>query len=278
MLIEIQCEKFREKTITFHSGLNVVLGDNVATNSIGKSTLLMVIDFVFGGDSFLEHNKDVVQELGQHDYYFLFRFGNESYYFRRGTYKSDLVYSCDEQYNPKPKPLSIEEYRTFLKREYELSQIDSSFRTITSLFSRIWGKENLDVRRPLHNFTQQKMADCVNNTIKLFEEYHSIELLSQEVARRKEEKTAIAQAFKTKIISKPSKPQYKNNLATIEAINSEIDEIKHNLAKYSINIAEIANKEILELKERKDRLLSEKLTLDIRLQRVRNDLSGNPKY
>ena len=60
MLIEIRCEIFREQAITFHEGLNVVLGDSVATNSIGKSALLMVLDFVFGGETFLDHNTDVV--------------------------------------------------------------------------------------------------------------------------------------------------------------------------------------------------------------------------
>lgn len=275
MLVEIQCEQFRKKVITFHSGLNVVLGDSTATNSIGKSTLLMVLDFVFGGKAFLEHNKDVIQELGHHDYNFSFQFGDERYYFRRGTYKPDLVFKCDEQYSPKTKPLSIEEYKTFLKASYELSQVDSPFRTVTSLFSRVWGKENLDVKHPLHNFAQQKYVDCIVNTIKLFEEYRSIEILSEEVARKKEEKTAIEQAFKNKIISKPSKPQYKSHLATITAINSEIEDIKTNLAKYSVNIAEIANKEILELKSRKDKLLSEKFALDTRLQRVKNDLSNN---
>lgn len=49
MLVEIRCDKFKKKVITFHKGLNVVLGDNKGTNSIGKSTLLMVIDFIFGG-------------------------------------------------------------------------------------------------------------------------------------------------------------------------------------------------------------------------------------
>ncbi|MBI2332641.1 MAG: DUF2326 domain-containing protein, partial [Chloroflexi bacterium] len=224
---------------------------------------------------FLEHNKDVIQELGHHDYNFSFQFGSEQHYFRRGIYKPDLVFKCDDQYSPKTKPLSIEEYKTFLKTSYELSQIDSPFRTITSLFSRIWGKENLDVKRPLHNFAQQKYVDCITNTIKLFEEYRSIEILSEEVSRKKEEKTAITQAFKNKIISKPSKPQYNSHLATITAINNEIEDIKTNLAKYSVNIAEIANKEILELKARKDKLLSEKFTLDTRLQRVRNDLSNN---
>ena len=49
MLKRIRCDKFREKEIIFHPGLNAVIGDEIASNSIGKSTLLMIIDFVFGG-------------------------------------------------------------------------------------------------------------------------------------------------------------------------------------------------------------------------------------
>ena len=63
MLREIRCEKFRTRVVPFHPGLNVVLGDDNATNSIGKSTLLMLVDFVFGGSTLLEWNKDVVAEL-----------------------------------------------------------------------------------------------------------------------------------------------------------------------------------------------------------------------
>ena len=50
MLVEIKCDIFREKAVKFHSGFNVVLGDEKASNSIGKSNLLLIIDFVFGGN------------------------------------------------------------------------------------------------------------------------------------------------------------------------------------------------------------------------------------
>lgn len=274
MLTEIYCEKFREKTVNFHPGLNVVLGDSVATNSIGKSTLLMVIDFVFGGGTFLTHNIDVIDELGDHDYFFTFNFEDTLHHFRRGTFEPDLVYKCDENYKEK-EPLSIEEYKTSLKAHYSLTEIDLTFRAITSLFSRIWGKENLDVKRPLHNSTQQKYSDCITNTIKLFEQYDSIRILSEEVSRKKEEKNAITKAIKEGVISKPTKPQYNQNLTTVTAINNEIEDIKNNLAKYALNITEVANRELLELKAEKDRLLSERLSLDTRLQRVRNDLAEN---
>lgn len=59
-LIEIRTDVFRKGPVKFHEGLNVVLGDENATNLIGKSTLLMIVDFAFGGGSLLEYNKDLV--------------------------------------------------------------------------------------------------------------------------------------------------------------------------------------------------------------------------
>ena len=40
MLYEIICDKFKEKRIEFHPGLNTVLGTEKGDNSIGKSTFL----------------------------------------------------------------------------------------------------------------------------------------------------------------------------------------------------------------------------------------------
>ena len=54
MLREIYCEEFHQKHITFHDGLNVVLGSPKADNSIGKSTLMLIVDFAFGGDTYVE--------------------------------------------------------------------------------------------------------------------------------------------------------------------------------------------------------------------------------
>ena len=53
MLVEMTSPVFREKgnprpPIRFKKGLNVVLGKNDGENSIGKSSALLAIDFVFG--------------------------------------------------------------------------------------------------------------------------------------------------------------------------------------------------------------------------------------
>lgn len=274
MLTEIRCDKFREKSIEFHSGLNVVLGDSVATNSIGKSTLLMVLDFVYGGESFLEHNKDVIEELGHHEYFFSFKFGVNSFYFRRGTFTPDLVYKCDKEYQ-ELDPLSIEDYTALLKEFYSIGDVGLSFRSTVSLFSRIWGKENLDVKHPLHSFKSQKPSDCVTNTIKLFKKYEPIKLLTENAKNKGDEKTTINKAAKTGLISKTTKTKYKENITSINSIESEIEDIKNNLKKYAINLSEIVNREVMDLKVEKDQLLSEKLRLDSRLLRVRSDIGDN---
>lgn len=60
MLREIYCEEFHQKYITFHDGLNVVLGSPKADNSIGKSTLMLIVDFAFGGNTYVEAS-DILQ-------------------------------------------------------------------------------------------------------------------------------------------------------------------------------------------------------------------------
>lgn len=83
MLKEIYCELLKTKNrpsgkIIFHNGLNVVLGSNVGTTSIGKSTSLLIIDFVFGGDTYAK--SDAVKELGNHTIYFIFQFDGVDYH------------------------------------------------------------------------------------------------------------------------------------------------------------------------------------------------------
>lgn len=274
MLIEIRCEKFNEPVITFKGGLNVVLGDENATNSIGKSTLLMVIDFVFGGNTFLSHNDDVVSELGDHDYYFKFSFHDQNYYFKRGTYRSNLVYKCSPDYE-EIEPIDLKDFTAFLKASYNITATDISFRTFVGLFSRIWGMDNLNVSKPLHIVQNQKPVDCVDNLIKAFNKYDSIKALALHLKNKDEDRSALNSAFKKKIIPKINKTQYKKNESRIEEIESEIEDIKSNLAKYATNIGEIVNREIMELKVQKDEMLRVKLTLDSKLKRIQNNLSEN---
>lgn len=52
MLKRITCDKFKTQPEDFRPGLNVILGSSDGSNAIGKSTFLLILDFVFGGDNY----------------------------------------------------------------------------------------------------------------------------------------------------------------------------------------------------------------------------------
>lgn len=274
MLKEIHCDKFRTTPVIFHKSLNVIIGDDVATNSIGKSTLLMVIDFAMGGDSFIKHNTDVVDELGHHSYYIKFEFQGRIHAFRRGTHRPEIVFMCTEQYE-EIKPIGVEEYRAFLKTAYELDSIDMTFRGVVSLFSRIWGKENLEPRRPLDGHKKQNANDALTSILKLYEKYAPLENISERLKEKTSDKQTMSAALKKNLIPRIGKRKYEENLSLVKNITSELHDIKTNLARYATNIREIANREVAELKTDKDRLLQSKADIDSRLSRIMDSISQN---
>lgn len=274
MLKEIHCNKFNESPIVFHKGLNVVLGDEFATNSIGKSTMLMVIDFVMGGDSFIDINKDVVSELGHHTYYFKFEFANADYCFSRSTNRPDAVFKCSSEY-VEIDSIGVEEFRGFLKSSYALSQLDLTFRSVASLFSRVWGKENLEPRRPIDSFKKQKTNDVLTFLLKLYGKFDSLVQLHDDLKLKLSDKQTISAALKKEFVPKINKKKYVENEELIVRTDAELDDIKNELALYATNLREIANREVAELKIAKDSLLLSKENIESRLARTKSSLSKN---
>lgn len=185
-----------------------------------------------------------------------------------------MVYKCDNQYAEEGH-LSIDEYRAVLKSIYGFDEIDLSFRGVVSLYSRVWGKGNYDVKQPLHGHKNQTSVDCIDNLLKLYKQYESIRLLSRKVKELSDEKSAIRNAFKQNLIPKITKTKYKQNVIRVTEIDDEIKDIKNNLAKYAVNISEIVNREVSDLKSKKDSLLRERSKISLRLNRVRSDLAHN---
>lgn len=66
MLKRIICDKFKTQPEDFRAGLNVVLGSSDGSNAIGKSTFLLILDFVFGGDDYPKSAKDVIAHVDHH--------------------------------------------------------------------------------------------------------------------------------------------------------------------------------------------------------------------
>lgn len=273
MLIDIQCDRFREKSVRFGEGLNVVVGDDNATNSIGKSTLLMIVDFAFGGTTLIEHNQDVINELGDQFYRFQFRDTDGDCFYRRGTYSPDIVDICDSNYES-IETIKIEKYTSILKDKFGPTGKHITFRAAVGLFSRVWGKKNLDVGEPLHVYPKMKSSVAVDNLLKLYDRYDAIAENAVKLRDAKNQQSALRDAFKHKIIPKITRTTYKANLEKIDESQSELDEIKSELEKFAYNLSEIANKEIMELKELKDELLQARFMVAEKLARVARNIDS----
>ena len=270
MLKEINCSIFHEKTVTFHEGLNIVLGDNVASNSIGKSTFLMILDFIFGGKSYIDKNADVISNISEHEFNYCFEFNKVLYYFKRGTKNHQTVFKCDKEYNP-IEELDIEKYTQMLKNLYEINLEDISFRSIVSLYSRVWQKANFDVKKPLHEVSTQKNQVVINNLIKLFNQYDRIKKLEEEIKDLNESQVAIKKAEKYNHIPKITKSTYNKNLREIEKISKEMEKAA---LKISQSVADIINSVNNELTNELHNYKRQKIVQENKLKRIRKDLNS----
>ena len=103
MLKQISCQLFREAgqprpPINFTRGLNTILGAiKGEAGSIGKSTMMLIIDFAFGGNTYV--GSDAVKELDDHTIYFTFEFADGQYHFARTPTDPKLVAQIDVKPN-----------------------------------------------------------------------------------------------------------------------------------------------------------------------------------
>ncbi len=272
MLIEIQSSAISQKVINFEDGLNVVLGDEKSTNSIGKSTALLIIDFAFGGESYPKLASSMIETIGHHSIGFAFRFKNETNRFVRFTKEPNVVYEADDKYIA-GESMSLRHFTDWLKSKYDLSHIPGGWRSLVGLYSRVWGKKNDDVNKPLKGFVTDSDDTSISQLIKLFNYYERIESTRNELKNVNETKKALNLAFSKNVIKKLSQKEYEANKLIIEGLDQEIEEVKENLLKFAVNLEEIYSRELIDLKEDKRRVIEEKYLLENKRKRLNLSLS-----
>lgn len=238
MLYEIWSDKFRtggkdgqiRPAIRFHIGLNTVLGTQTRSNSIGKSTFLMIIDYVFGGSDYLDTDAHVF--VGEHEIYFTFRFGDTLHRFCRKTIDKDVVYLCENctwdeeqsrlervrlhEENAKDAPalsehdlnpyvltgetLRVDEYCKLLFKEYAIESENISFRNIVGRYFRVYGRPNHDEYQPLHNTPREKDSEAITALQRLFGETQQIKDLKANEKAKDEERKAYKAAQKYHLV------------------------------------------------------------------------------
>lgn len=288
MLYEVACDAFKQKSIIFFPGLNTVLGDEVGNNSIGKSTFLMILDFVFGGNDYVLKSTDVQRNVGNHIIKFCFVFDGKYFYFSRETNHPDVVNFCDNQYQTVFSK-SIKNYLEFLTEKYKIGLPYLTFRGVVSRYIRVYGRDNIDERQPLNATPNEGSGEPVIALLKLFDLYSTIAELE---ALSKEKSNALAafrKAQRLSFISKVGARQYKSNGKQLDILRQQEEQLTSDLDHNLMDVDSVMTEEIIDLKSRlsslrrqKSKLLSQFHTVqhnsDIKSHPLQNSFDGLKEF
>ena len=143
MLKMIWCDKFIDDgqirdPIVFTKGLNTILGDGSHSNSIGKSSFLMIIDFCFGGEDYPRKETDTIDNIGHHTINFVFEFDEIEYHFSRSTDNPLYIKMYNDASRSSYRTIHQNALREFLSRNYHCDNLNLHFRAIVGRFFRIF--------------------------------------------------------------------------------------------------------------------------------------------
>lgn len=235
MLYEIECEKFAKKVngqlvprgrIQLREGLNTVIGDKAAQNSIGKSTFLLVVDFCFGGDDYINPKICKAKEkLHSHTINFAFKFGNRIDYFCRSTKTPSEIGICDSDYKVL-RTQTLKEFKDYLLEAYGITTPSISFREMVGRFLRIYGRENYAERYPL-KYGDVKPEASIETLEKMFnvfafiEEYKSVYDDKSKRTKVRDDATKLGEM--TNVAR--TKKEYNANEKEIERLKAELQKL-----------------------------------------------------
>ena len=294
MLVEMMSPAFKEKDevrppIRFKDGLNVVLGKEDGTNSIGKSSALLAIDFVFGGNTYIA--SDGVKHIGDHTIFFTFKFDGKEYYFARNTASPEEIQVCSKGYELTGSVKTRQEFVDWLKEKYNMDFPGLSFRSTMSSFFRVYGKDNTNERKPLYGIPGDGMQKSIDRLVKLFDRYRDIEDYTSRLEEQKKKLSAYREARKYRFVSDlvGGKEKYDENLAEIHSLQVELDtltseqvethseeDIEKNKLKSDLKDKKFRLEESIETKKRRLSLLD--MSLSYGLYPTEADLSGLQEF
>ena len=272
MLHEICCDQFHQKRIVFNPGLSVVLGTNTGDNSIGKSTFLLIVDYVFGGSTYAS-TTDIINNVGSHDIFFSFVFGEETFKFCRNSIRANTVWKCNDSYE-KVEEIGLNEYCKWLDSKYAISLPELSFRDAVGRYIRAYGKNNCDERRPLHYHATEKAEKACSALLKLFDAYAPLKDTEAEAERSDAELSAYKKAQALQFIAKITKREYQKNEREIRNIAAQIEELSSGLEHGLLDVDATASEQAVYIKK----LLSRARRAKSRVQARWDMLDENGTY
>lgn len=261
MLAEISCDKFMEngkvrEPIVFHEGLNTVIGSESGTNSIGKSTFLMILDFVFGGEDYISKSREVFKtaNVGPHTIKFKFVFDGKPYYFSRLAdplnYKT--VIKCNEKYEPLDDgEMTIQQYYEFLAEHYGFGEQGQSWRGCVTRSTRVDRRETLDLDKPLKSYKAEPDRDGIVALIKLYGTFESVSDQLKVKKNAESEESAFKDAQKHEFVPNVKGPtEYKKNAEQIEILEAQINDLADQSSKGLLELTSMQAEQLTEIRNK----------------------------
>ncbi|MDO5722519.1 MAG: DUF2326 domain-containing protein [Actinomycetaceae bacterium] len=253
------------KPIEFRPGLNLVEGGDEAENSIGKSTVLEIIDFVYGGKRFL--SSDAVrlsQAVGHHAIYFTIRLNGVDFHYSRDTSRPDLVqpYIDKGWKTPAGQALGIDEYMDQLYFAYGLKPLDASFRDLVGRFCRVDASDLSVLDHPLSAAPKEPAHKGATALLRLFNLYKEIEDTQEALKTAQNEK---------KLLESMAKSGFSQYISITK--KSERKEAEQRLQSAKTELAQHKIKVDLDLFEERDQAEAEQQRLRAQLRPIETSIN-----
>lgn len=284
MLVEIMCDEFKDHgtlrgRISLHAGLNTVMGSASGSNSIGKSTFLMIIDFVFGGDDYVEKLTDVQTEVGEHRICFAFKFKDGMHYFSRSNMNYKNVQICDKDYQPSKEGLiSMDQYLSFLQTHYDLDLVGLTFRNAVGRFMRVYKRETLDEEHPLHQAKQETAKAAIEGLLKLIDLYSGIEAQSKITTDAKDKYTTFKKAQKYQYIPFVTRQtDYNRNEMRIAELSKQAEELARKSSAGLLDLDSMQAEQLSILQGKLSNFKRQRSRLQAQLRAIRADQNMGKK-
>lgn len=285
MLVKVQSDKFisngaKRPAIEFHEGLNAILGDEDRSNSIGKSTLLMIIDFVFGGDDYVKKCEDVQTNVLEHTINFTFSFGGEEFHFARNTVDYLYVVKCDEKYKPLEdiEKMTIDEYRDFLAEKYAINTEGLSWRGAMSKFIRVYKRETMDEERPLQAAKQENVKDAIKKYMQQFSRYNIVDAQIKQADKAADERDAFRKTQQYEHIrAAKNQAEYDENEKKAAALELQEQQLAENSSQGLLDLDSMQAQRLSELNDLLINYRRQRARVQTQLNSLRREMTEGKK-
>lgn len=285
MLVKLQCDKFisngaKRPAIEFHEGLNAILGDEDRSNSIGKSTLLMIIDFVFGGEDYVKKCEDVQSNVLEHTIKFTFLFDGEEYHFARNTVEYMYVVKCDKDYKPLADvdKITIDEYRDFLAEKYAINTEGLSWRGAMSKFIRVYKRETMDEERPLQAAKQENVKDAIKKYMQQFSRYNIVDSQIKQADKAADERDAFRKTQQYEHIrAAKNQAEYDENEKKAAALELQEQQLAENSSQGILDLDSMQAQRLSELNDLLINYRRQRARVQTQLNSLRREMTEGKK-